>query len=140
MTHQTRSSHPLFSPAQTRRGFTLLEIMLVIVIIGIVAATAISIIDPGGATRDARRTQAQVQIGQLATAVQRFYMDTGRMPANLEALRTNPGVNNWRGPYATRINQDPWGEDYIFTSSGSTFEIRSNAGGTEGGPISSLDL
>lgn len=127
-------------PLRARQGFTLLEIMLVIVIIGIVAATAISIIDPGGATRDARRTQAQVQIGQLATAVQRFYMDTGRMPSNLEALRTNPGVNNWRGPYATRINQDPWGEEYIFTSSGSTFEIRSNAGGTEGGPISSNDL
>ncbi len=123
-----------------KSAFTLLEIMLVIVIIGIIAAIAISNIDPGAASDSARRTSAAVSIGEMSTAVARYQMDTGRVPANLDALVSNPGATGWKGPYLRRIRIDPWGDPYTFTSSGSTFEIRSNAGGSEGGPISSNDL
>jgi general secretion pathway protein G len=123
-----------------RAGFTLLEIMLVIVIIGVIAAIAIGNLDVVGTSNQAKRTAATTQIGQISTAVQRFYMDTGKMPSTLDGLVSNPGQNGWKGPYLKKLKPDPWGETFTYTSSGSNYEIKTNAGGSEGGPISSNDL
>ena len=123
-----------------RAGFTLLEIMLVIVIIGVIAAIAIGNLDVVGTSNQAKRTAAITQVGQISTAVQRFYMDTGKMPTSLEGLVSNPGQNGWKGPYLKKLKPDPWGEAFTFSASGGTYEIKCNAGGTEGGPISSNDL
>lgn len=123
-----------------KAAFTLLEIMLVIVIIGVIAAIAIGNLDVMRTSDEARRTATQAQIGQIATAVGRYGMDVGQLPNSLDALVTNPGVQNWKGPYLNRIPNDRWGDPFTYTVSGRTFEIRSNAGGSEGGPISSNDL
>jgi len=132
--------HSALRTPHAKSAFTLLEIMLVIVIIGIIAAIAISNIDPGAASDNARRTSTAVTIGEMSTAVARYQMDTGRLPANLEALVTNPGTPGWKGPYLRRLRNDAWGEPFTYTASGSSFEIRSNATGSEAGPISSNDL
>lgn len=137
----TRShSHPQAHALSRKSAFTLLEIMLVIVIIGVIAAIAIGNLDVLRTSDEARRTATRTQIGQLSTAVGRYGMDVGQLPNSLDALVTNPGANNWKGPYLQRIPNDRWGDPYTYTVSGRTFEIRSNAGGSEGGPISSNDI
>lgn len=129
------------SPSKKRReAFTLIEVMLVVMIIGVIAYVAIGNLDIGGASDGARRTATESLIGQLSTQVNRYYMDVGKMPPNLEALISDPGAHNWGGPYVNKIKPDPWGDPFVYSVSGSKFEIRSNAGGTEGGPISSNDL
>lgn len=123
-----------------KSGFTLIEILLVIAIIAMVAVVALRQLDIIGTTEDAKRDTTTIQIQQLATTVQRFYLDTGRLPSSLNDLVTNPGVDNWRGPYERRLPTDQWGDPFVYTVSGRQFEIRSNAGGSERGPISSNDL
>lgn len=123
-----------------RSGFTLIEIMLVIMILGIIAVVSMNNLDIAGRSDQARRTATESLIGQMSTAVNSYYLDVGRMPANLQALTSDPGVRGWKGPYLMQLRQDPWGDDFTFTTSGNRFEIISQAGGTEGGPISSNDL
>lgn len=123
-----------------RSGFTLIEIMLVIMILGIIAVVSMNNLDIAGRSDQARRTATQSLIGQMSTAVNSYYIDIGRMPANLEALTSDPGVQGWKGPYLMQLRQDPWGDAFTYTTSGNRFEIISQAGGTEGGPISSNDL
>ncbi|MGA0332871.1 MAG: type II secretion system protein GspG [Kiritimatiellia bacterium] len=123
-----------------RAGFTLLEVMLVIMIIGVIAIIAINNLDIVGTSDKARRTATETLIGQLSTAVNRYYLDVGKMPPSLDALISNPGEQNWGGPYLQKIKPDAWGDAFTFSSSGRSFEIRSGGGGSEGGPISSNDL
>jgi len=138
--HTSPYAPPRRSRLTAKSAFTLLEIMLVIVIIGVIAAIAIGQLDVIGTSNEAKRTAAITQIGQISTAVQRYYMDVGKMPSNLEALKSDPGADNWKGPYLRKIKDDPWGDPFTYSASGVTFEITSNAGGTPGGPISSDDL
>jgi len=123
-----------------RSAFTLLEVMLVIMIIGVIAIIAINNLDIVGTSDKARRTATTTLIGQLSTAVNRYYLDVGKMPSNLEALTSNPGAENWGGPYLQKIKPDAWGDPFTYSSSGRSFEIRSSGGGSEAGPISSNDL
>ena len=123
-----------------RAGFTLLEIMLVVVIIGFIAIVAINNLNIVGTSNKARRTTTSTLIGQVVTAVNSYYLDVGKMPPSLEALVNDPGVRGWEGPYVLKLKPDSWGDPLQYTTSGSTFEVRSNAGGTDGGPISSNDL
>jgi len=121
-------------------GFTLLEVMLVVVIIGFIAVMAINNLNVVGTSDRARRTTTATIIGQTVTAVNSYYLDVGKMPPNLNALISDPGARNWAGPYLLKVKPDAWGEPLQYSTSGSTFEIRSAAGGTDGGPISSNDL
>lgn len=123
-----------------RAGFTLLEIMLVIMILGVIAIVAMNNLDIVGTSDKARRTATETLIGQLTTAVNSYYMDVGKMPSNLDALTTDPGVKGWKGPYQLKLKPDAWGDPFTYSVSGTKFEIRSTAGGTEDGPISSNDL
>jgi len=123
-----------------RSGFTLIEIMLVVMIIGIIAVVSMNNLDIVGRSDQARRTATESLIGQMTTAVNSYYLDVSRMPPNLEALTTDPGVPNWKGPYLLRIRNDPWGDPFEYRVTGNRFEIISSAGGSDGGPISSNDL
>jgi general secretion pathway protein G len=102
-------------------GFTLVEIMIVIIIIGLIAA----LVAPRffGKLTIAKQKAAKVQIGHFETAVDAFRLDVGRYPTSeegLKALREKPsGADNWQGPYLPKeIPVDPWGAPYIYKSPG----------------------
>ena len=136
---QSPPVHSEKSPSK-KSAFTLLEILLVIVIITVVAGVAISQLDIIGTADSARRDATAIEIQQLSSVVQRYYLDVGSLPPNLEALVTNPGATNWRGPYRRTMPTDAWGNPFTYSASGRDFEIRSDANGSEGGPISSNDF
>src|ERR1700747_37679 len=91
-------------------GFTLVELLLVLVILGILAAIVIPKFS--GRTEQAREQQAGTQISTFKTALDAFEIDTGSYPKALVDLIVPPrDAQNWRGPYlqSDTIPKDPWG-------------------------------
>ena len=99
---------------QAKRGFTLVEIMLVVVIIGILAALVIPKI--AGNSERARVTAAQADInGGIKSALGQYEVDNGFYPRALQDLLVQPAnAKNWHGPYLDKLPQDPWGNNYIY--------------------------
>lgn len=107
--------------SRTQGGFTLLELVVVLVILGTLAA----LVGPrlAGHSSEARITAAKTQIELFRQGLETFRMHVGRYPTTqegLEGLQTMPpGLVNWRGPYLTRgIPKDPWGNPYIYKCPG----------------------
>jgi len=109
-----------------RRGFTLIEIMLVVIIIGILVAMLVPNI--AGRSEQARKTAARTDIeSNLSTALDLYKMDVGQYPTTeqgLSALITQPTASpvpaQWSGPYLKKkkVIKDPWGHDYVYVSPG----------------------
>ena len=99
-------------------GFSLIEIILVVVLIGGIVAFAASRILGGGDRAKANLARAQVQT--LAEKVQQYEMDTGGLPPALEALVDNTGnAAGWLGPYAKAAElNDPWGHPIEYRTPG----------------------
>ncbi len=102
-----------------QRGFTMIEILLVVIIIGIL----VSLIAPrlAGRSEEARRQAAKADImGGLALAIDLYEADNGKYPAQLADLIKDPGsLLNWRGPYVKKgIAKDPWGSEYVYSAPG----------------------
>ena len=127
-----------------QRGFTLIEIMVVVIIIGILAVSIIP--QFMGTTNDAKISAAKANIAELESAVNRFYVHMDRYPTTEEGLKvlvTAPadGDKNWRGPYISQLREDPWGNAFQYKSPGthhpSGFDIWSqgsaNTASTDGG-------
>lgn len=103
--------------SRASRGFTLVELLLVLVILGILAALVLPKFT--GRTEQARVTAAVTQISTFGTALDAYEVDTGSYPRGqdgLQALITPPGdVTNWRGPYLKNdIPLDPWNHPYLY--------------------------
>ncbi len=127
-------------------GFTLMELLLVLVIIGLLSA----IVAPSLYQRikPAKVTAAREQIGNFSVALDSFFVDMGRYPTTnegLNALRLKPDSSEkWKGPYLQKeIPADPWGKPYIYRSPGRNggYEIISlGEDGREGGEGDNADV
>ena len=97
-----------------RRAFTLVELMLVVTIIGILAALVIPKI--AGKSEQARVTAAHADIyGGIKTALDSYEVDNGFYPKSLQDLLVQPSnARNWHGPYLDKLPLDPWGSAYVY--------------------------
>jgi general secretion pathway protein G len=130
----------------TQAGFTLIEIMVVVFILGLlVTLVAPKII---GRTDDARKVKATADIKGIEEALHLFKLDCGFYPSSgqgLEALVPGGSVSNCRkysaDGYLDRVPVDPWGNKYVFFSDGSNYIVKSyGADGQEGGEGKNADI
>jgi general secretion pathway protein G len=104
-------------------GFTLIEIMVVVVIIGLLAAVIVPrVVDR---VDEARVSKAKQDIQSFETALTMFRLDNFKYPTTDQGLRalvqqpSDPSIRNWRpGGYLQRLTKDPWGNDYQYVSPG----------------------
>lgn len=134
-----------------RAGFTLIEVLVVIVVISILAAlVAPNVFRHVGTAKDAA---AKSQLEMMSAALDMYRLDNGRYPESgqgLEALweepQTEPRPTNWRGPYLKKnVPLDPWGHPYLYASPGIVnlkgFDLASlGADGAPGGEGDDADI
>lgn len=97
------------------KGFTLIELMLVVIIISVLAAMVMPKL--AGRSEEARKAAAKADINSnLALALDMYELDMGGYPAQLSGLWVNPGAGDkWKGPYLKKKEpKDPWGRDYVY--------------------------
>lgn len=103
-------------------GFTLVEILVVITIIGLI----MGLVGPRvlGYLSDSKAKAAQIQIQGFSSALDLYYLDNGRYPTSAEGLRAlvqrPDGAATWNGPYlkGSSVPNDPWGRPYVYRSPG----------------------
>ena len=123
-------------------GFTLIEIMIVIVIMGLLISLVAPAMFSKVSSSQRKTTMAQMQM--VSTALQTYRLDVGKFPENLEELRRSDR-SGWDGPYMPRdIPSDPWGNPYVYSVTGdkeAPYSLRSyGAGGFPGGEDDEEDI
>jgi len=128
--------HHELSARRLRAGFTLIELMVVLAIIGVLAALIVpNVMDRAD---DARTMAARTDVGNLMQALKLYKLDNQRMPTGeqgLQALVAKPGGNpvpaNWK-PYLDKLPNDPWGRPYQYLNPGVKGEVDVMSLGADG--------
>ena len=129
------------------RGYTLVEILVVITIIGLIMA----LVGPRvlNYLTESKVKTARIQIQSLSSALDLFYLDAGRYPTSAEGLaglvRQTAGITAWNGPYLKGgiVPTDPWGKPYLYRSPGEhgAYDVVSfGSDGQEGGTGTAADI
>ena len=132
-------------PSRVARGFTLIEIMVVIVILGVLATLVVPRIM--NRPDEARVAAAKNDVRQIMNALKMYQLDNQKYPATdqgLQALVTRPanGAANWKG-YLEKLPMDPWGKPYQYLSPGIKSEVdvfSFGADGQQGGSGNDADI
>jgi len=130
-------------------AFTLVELMVVVVIIGILAATVLPSVM--GHIGEAKISAAKADVTELESAVERFYVNMDRYPTVEEGLKvlvdppTTEDAKNWHGPYVKQLRDDPWGNPIQYRYPGvhhpTSFDVWSRGeGGQDGGEGKAADI
>lgn len=129
-------------------AFTLIEIMVVVIILGVLAATIIPKFMT--TTHDAKVSAAKAHVAELESALERFYVHMDRYPTTDEGLKLLVEApvgddKKWRGPYVKQLRNDPWGSPYQYRCPGvrhtSGFDLWSRgADGADGGDGPGADI
>lgn len=113
---------------RSQAGFTLVEIMIVVVIIGLLGSLVIPRLFKN--VEKAKIRTAEEQIRNIGLALNMYRLDVGEYPSSIEGLISGSG-SNWDGPYIKKIPKDPWGAEYQYRllDGGDDFELSSTGGG-----------
>lgn len=106
-------------------GFTLIEVLLVVAILGILAAVVV--VNFGGKQKGAMIKATRASVSAICTAIDMYEVDTGQYPSSLQSLIQSSGEPNWNGPYIRGgLPGDAWGTEFAYTMKGeSSYEVRS---------------
>jgi general secretion pathway protein G len=132
-----------FYIAANQRGFSLIEILMVVGIIAFLAVMVVGEIIPIG--RDVNVRNAQAGVRMIASVTSRYFLDTSSAPKSIEDLLSNErGVQNWKGPYITPSQAlDPWKNRYVIYAPGQHSEldvVSFGEDGREGGDGRAADI
>jgi general secretion pathway protein G len=121
--HHTRTEVSRHGSRRGARGFTLIEIMVVVIIIGLLAAVIVPTVM--GRVDDARIAKAKQDIQSLETALTMYRLDNSKYPTSEQGLTalvtqpTDPSIKHWRpGGYLQHVSKDPWGNEYQYVYPG----------------------
>ena len=133
--------------SERQLGFTLVEVMVVVVILGILAVLIVPRVI--GRTEEARAAAAKHDIATIMQSLKLYHLDNGRYPTNEQGLQalvsrpqSQPAPPNWK-PYLDKLPKDPWGNPYQYLNPGVHGEIdvfSLGADGQPGGTGADLDV
>jgi general secretion pathway protein G len=132
---------------RTRRGFTLLELLVVMFILVLLAGVVTVLVTKR--VEEAKHAKAVADIESLGNAIDQYHLQNGSYPPTLEALRVKPAeeeLPNWNGPYIKKaVPNDPWERPYLYVTPGEmnpdSYDLSTlGRDGKEGGSGSEADV